>query len=87
LGHGIRLHPPVIDAGVFPQLAGDPDRIDAGRLPPSSLVAGAMDRAMVDATERYGEFIAGLAAERAGLQVAKVMRIGGCELAAAPVRL
>jgi hypothetical protein len=35
-----------------------------------------MDRAMVDATERYGEFIAGLAAERAGLQVAQLMRVG-----------
>ena len=65
----------LIDAGVFPQLAGDLDWIDAGRLPPSSLVAGAMDRAMMDAAERYGEFIAGLAAERARLQVAQVMRV------------
>jgi hypothetical protein len=76
LGHGIRLHPPVIDAGLFPKLTGDLDGIDAGCLPPRSLVASAMDRAMVDATERYGEFIAGLAAERAGLQVAQVMRVG-----------
>jgi hypothetical protein len=76
LGHGVRLHPPVIDAGLFPKLAGDLDGIDVGCLPPRSLVASAMDRAMVDATERYGEFIAGLAAERAWLQVAQVMRIG-----------
>jgi hypothetical protein len=35
-----------------------------------------MHRAMMDTTERHGEFIAGLAAERAGLQVAQVMRVG-----------
>ena len=72
----VGLNPPLIDAGVFPQLAGDLDWIDAGRLPPSSLVAGAMDRAMMDTAERHGEFIAGLAAERARLQVAQVMRVG-----------
>ena len=32
---------------------------------------------MMHAAERYGEFIAGLAAERARLQVAQVMRVGG----------
>jgi hypothetical protein len=69
------LYPPLIDAGVFPQLAGHPDRIDAGRLPPSSLVAGAMHRAMMNPTERYGEFIAGFAAERARLQITKMMRV------------
>jgi hypothetical protein len=31
---------------------------------------------MMDAAERHSEFIAGLAAERARLQVAKVMRVG-----------
>jgi hypothetical protein len=70
------LNPPLIDAGVFPQVAGDFDWIDAGGLPPSSLIAGAMDRAMMNTAERHGEFIAGLAAERARLQVAQVMRVG-----------
>ena len=41
------------------------------------LVTGAVDCAMMHAAERYGEFIAGLAAERARLQVAQVMRVGG----------
>jgi hypothetical protein len=45
--------------------------IDAGRLPPNSLVAGAMDRAMMDAAARHGQLVAGLAAERSRLQVAK----------------
>ena len=45
-------------------------------MPPRSLVAGAMDRAMMDPAERHGEFIAGLAAEGARLQVAQVMRVG-----------
>ena len=66
----------LIDAGVFPQLAGDLDWIDAGRLPPSLFVAGAMHRAMMDTAERHSEFIAGLAAERARLKVAQVMRVG-----------
>src|SRR5262245_30064046 len=35
-----------------------------------------MDRAMVDTTERHREFIAGPAAERARLQVAKMVRVG-----------
>jgi hypothetical protein len=35
-----------------------------------------MDGAMMDTAQRHGEFIAGLAAARARLQVAKVMRIG-----------
>jgi hypothetical protein len=35
-----------------------------------------MDGAMMDTAQRHGEFIAGPAAERARLQVAKVMRIG-----------
>ena len=70
------LNPPFIEVGVFPKFAGDLDWIDAGRLPPRALVAGAVDRRMMDTAEWYGEFIAGLAAERARLQVAKVMRIG-----------
>ena len=66
----------LIDAGVFPQLAGDLDWIDAGCVPPPALVADAMNRTMMDSAERGGEFIAGLAAERARLKVAQVMRVG-----------
>jgi hypothetical protein len=60
----------------FHRLTGDLDWIDAGRLPPRSLVAGAMDRAMMDAAEGHRELVAGLAAERARLEVPPVMRIG-----------
>src|SRR5262249_61228855 len=35
-----------------------------------------MDRAVMDTAEGHGEFIAGPAAERARLQVAKMMRVG-----------
>jgi hypothetical protein len=76
LRRAVRLNPPLIYSSVFPQPSGDLDWIDAGRLPPGSLVAGAMDRAMMDTAEGHGEFVAGLAAERARLQVAKVMRVG-----------
>jgi hypothetical protein len=72
-----RLDPPLIDVGVIPQLTGDLDWVDAACLPPSLLVTGAMDRAMMDAAERDREFIAGLTAERARLQVAQVMWVGG----------
>ena len=66
----------IIEPGLSPKLTGDLDGIDAGRGPPGLLIAGAMDRAMMRAAERDGEFIAGLAAERPRLQVAKMMRIG-----------
>ena len=66
----------IIEPGLSPELTGDLDGVDAGRLPPGSLVAGAMDRAMMRAAERHGEFIAGFAAERPRLQVAQMMRIG-----------
>src|SRR5215510_5925573 len=66
----------IIEPGVSPKLTGDLDGIDAGRLPPGLLVAGAMDRAMMRAAERDGEFVARFAAERPWLRVAKMMRIG-----------
>ena len=66
----------IIEPGLSPELTGDLDGVDAGRRPPGLLVAGAMDRAMMRAAERDGEFIAGLAAERPRLQVAEMMRIG-----------
>ncbi len=66
----------IIEPGLSPELTGDLNGIDAGRLPPGLLVAGAMDRAVMRAAERDGEFIAHFAAERPRLQVAKMMRIG-----------
>ena len=66
----------IIEPGLSPELPGDLDGIDAGRLPPGLLVAGAMDGAVMRAAERDGEFVARFAAERPRLQVAKMMRIG-----------
>src|SRR5258708_26541932 len=66
----------IIEPGLSPELTGDLDGIDAGRLPPRPLVAGAMDRAVMRTAERDGEFVARFAAERPRLQVTKMMRIG-----------
>ena len=37
----------IIEPGLSPELTGDLDGVDAGRLPPGLLVAGAMDRAVM----------------------------------------
>jgi hypothetical protein len=66
----------IIEPGLSPELTGDLNGIDAGRLPPRLLVAGAMDRAVMRAAEWDDEFVARFAAERPRLQVAKMMRIG-----------
>ena len=66
----------IIEPGLSPQLTGDLHGIDAGRLPPSLLVAGAMNRAVMRAAKRDGELVAHFAAERPRLQEAKMMRIG-----------
>src|SRR5262249_49224026 len=66
----------IIETGLPPELPGDHNWIDAGRLPPGLLVAGAMDGAVMRAAERDGEFVARFAAERPWLQIAKMMRIG-----------
>ena len=60
-----------------PKLARDLGRVDAGRVPPGSLVSGAMDGAVVDAAERHRELIAYLAAECARLRKAEVVGIAG----------
>ena len=39
----------IIEPGLSPELTGDLNGIDAGRLPPGLLVAGAMDRAVMRA--------------------------------------
>src|SRR5262249_47170423 len=66
----------IIEPGLPPELPGDLNGVDAGRLPPGLLVAGAMDGAVMRAAQRDGEFVARFAAERSRLQVAKMMRIG-----------
>src|SRR5262252_10371555 len=67
---------PITESGLSPELAGDLNEVDAGRLPPCPLVASAMDGTVMRAAKRDGEFVAGFAAERPRLQVAKMMRIG-----------
>ena len=66
----------IVEPSLSPELTGDLDGVDAGRLPPGLLVAGAMDGAVMRAAERDSEFIAHFAAQRPRLQVAKMMRIG-----------
>ena len=62
---------------LLPEPAGNFDRIDAGLPPPAALVAGAMHRPVMPATERDRELIADLAAECAGLGKAQVVGIRG----------
>jgi hypothetical protein len=64
------------DAGTVPERLGNTEGIDAGCLPPSLLVADAMDFAVVHPAERDRELIARLASERPRLRVAQVMRVG-----------
>src|SRR5262249_27373596 len=66
----------IIEPGLSPELTGDLNGIDADRLPPGLLVAGAMDRAVMRAAHGDGEFVARYAAEHPRLQIAKMMRIG-----------
>jgi hypothetical protein len=66
----------VIKPSLSPELTGHLDGVDAGRLPPGLLVAGAMDGAMMRAAERDGEFVAGFAAQRARLHAAQMVGIG-----------
>jgi hypothetical protein len=56
----------IIEPGLSPELTGDLDGVNAGRLPPRLLVAGAMDGAVMRAAERDGEFVARFAAEARG---------------------
>src|SRR5262249_4009432 len=64
-------------ARLFPEPAGNLDRVNAGLPPPRALVVGAMHRTMMPATERDRELIADLAAERTGLGEPEMMGIRG----------
>ena len=72
----VRPDPPFTLARVFPELAGDLERVDAGSFPPGSFIAGAMHRPVMDAAKWHREFIAGLAAECPRLHVPEMMGIG-----------
>jgi hypothetical protein len=65
----------ILCARAAPKFTGHLDRIDTGLLPPCSLVACAMNSAVVDAAERHRKFIAGLTSERLWLHASKMMRI------------
>jgi len=54
----VGLYPHLVHAPLFSELAGDLERIDAGRLPLGSLDTDAVDRALMHAAERHGEFVA-----------------------------
>ena len=60
---------------LLPKFSGDFQSVDLVLLPPGGLVASLMELAMMTATERYGELIADLHADGAGLGKAQVMRI------------
>ena len=66
----------IIEPSLPPELTGDLNGVDAGRLPQGLLIAGAMDCAVMRAAKRDSEFVARFAAERPRLQVTKMMRIG-----------
>jgi hypothetical protein len=61
--------PPLIDAGIVPELLGSLGRIDAGILPPGGFVPYAVHQSMVDSTKRHRELVARLATQGLRLQV------------------
>ena len=67
----LRVLSPSRSTRLLPKLAGDPDRIDAGSLPPRPFITGAVGGAMMDAAQRNRELIAGFAAQCAWLHVAQ----------------
>src|SRR5262249_7692996 len=62
---------------LFPEPAGNLDRVNAGLPPPRALVAGAMLRSVMPAAEWDRELIADLAAERTGLGETEVVGVRG----------
>src|SRR5215472_347746 len=64
-------------ARLLPKPAGNLDRVNTGLPPPRALVAGAVHRAMMPATERHRELVADLAAERTGLGETEMVGVRG----------
>jgi hypothetical protein len=70
------LGPPLpYSARLFPEPAGNLDRVKAGLSPPRPLVAGAMHRTMMPATEWDRELVADLAAKCAGLRETEMVGV------------
>ena len=63
--------------GFSPKFVRYEQSVDAGVLPPSSLVTGTVDLAMMSAAERYGELVAYLEAEAASLREAQMVGVAG----------
>src|SRR5262249_36985999 len=66
---------PLFHACLLPKPAGKLDGIDTGGLPPGTFVACAMRGPVMHAAERDREFIARFTAQRAWLQMSKMMWI------------
>jgi hypothetical protein len=64
------------EPGVLPQPLRNSDRVDAGGLPPRSLIAVPVGLTMVGSTERHGELIADPSPQGPGLHESEVMGIG-----------
>src|SRR5262245_58945472 len=60
---------------MLPELARHLERLDTGCLPPSLLVAGAVDRTVMGSAQRDSEFVARPAAQRPRLHVSKMMGV------------
>src|ERR1700722_15681409 len=75
---GNRLAPrgALVQARLSPELARDLDRVDAGLLPPRTLIADTMNLAVMCPAQRSDEFVAHLPTKRTRLCEAKVVRIG-----------
>jgi hypothetical protein len=71
----VALGAALVEARPSPQLARDLDRVDAGLLPPSPLIADPVNLAVMCPAQGRGEFVADLAAQCTRLHEAQVMGI------------
>ena len=76
LGLKTRSNSGLIELPLMPEPESERNRINFVGLPPSRLVALAVEFAVVEATERNGKFVADPAAEGARLGKAQMVRIG-----------
>src|SRR5262249_58526527 len=65
----------LVHLGASPELARHLDRVDAGSLPPRSLIAGPVKRAVMGTAQGNSKFVTSLAAKRPRLHVPQVMRV------------
>src|SRR5215471_15403957 len=65
----------VVHPGMLPEFASHLKRVGTRCLPPSALIAGTMNRAVMNSTQRNREFIAGFAAEGPRLRIAEMVRV------------